>query len=199
MSTNTHRNRSKRIALEQRTRLSLYERTRELIEYLVENDGHVAVTKEDLAVLLSERFNTRQWLTLEGRGDRRLVEQVCNLTRDQHEDPVTGSICAGFVAAYSPNAGGLTLVDESGDMPPHMALHMLQGDLSQQQKSKTVWRRRLPYWAAAAKQAALNGDSELSRVLWRIHDKIQETGFTPDDLIGEYADALVKRGLAGVS
>lgn len=186
--------RGRRAAVEHRTKLSLYERARELIEYLVENDGHVACTKQDLAVLLSQRFNTLQWLTLDGRGDRRLVETVCNLTRDQADDPVTQSICAGYVAAYAPNAGGLTLVDESGEMPPHMALHMLQGDLNRQLAAKTTWRRRLPYWKAAAKQAALSSDADLARILWRIHDKIEETGFSTDDLVREYADALVSRG-----
>lgn len=176
-------------------KLALYERTREAIEFLIESDGHTQLTKVEFATALASRHG-RIWLKRDGDGNRRLVEDVMNLTRDQDIDGVAASLFGGFVVAYAPNLGGMTLIDPTGELGLDHQLHMLSGDLQRQQATKTINRRRISYWRAAAENLMKAGDYDLARLLSHIENEINGTGFVSDSLVADYMKALSTRGAA---
>ena len=61
--------------------LTLLKRAQEAIEFLMAHGNFVEYSKEQFAIALNwyDRLNEKP--------DRRLVETVCNMTRDQHDHP----------------------------------------------------------------------------------------------------------------
>lgn len=166
-------------------KLALYQRAQEAIEILMELSGHTTLTKTDFAVLMSTRYG-REWLRGDGTGNRKLVEDVCNLTRDQEDDPYAKALFSGFVVSYAPNLGGMTLLDPTGDISfPHL-LHMLAGDLNRQQATKTINRRRLSYWNSAGHSALGSQEPDLARVMFQIEHEIESTGVASDGLVADF-------------
>lgn len=161
-------------------RLALYKRAQEAIEFLMECNGHTTLTKQEFAEALAVRFSS-EW-----KRGRKLVEEVCTLTRDQDQDPYAASICGGYVIAYAPNIGGMTLLDPSGNLSFKHLLHMLAGDLSQQQKAKTVNRRRVNDWNALGHQALNSMQPDLGRIAFQIEREIEATGFVSDLLVEDF-------------
>jgi hypothetical protein len=174
--------------------LRLYQRCQEAVELLMEMDGHTEMTKGEFCEALAKRYGN-VWRKIDGSLNKALLNDVMNLTRDQALDPTAAALLAGFVVAYSPNVGGITLLDPTGEMPlPHL-LHMLSGDMQRQQAEKTVMRRRVPSWGAAAKSALAGGDHDLGLLLGQMQNEIASSGFVSDSLVAEYIKALRKRGI----
>jgi hypothetical protein len=161
-------------------------------DFLIDRGGFWAGTKAQFAFAMD-------WVTRENDPDRRRVEEVCNLTRDQeHLAPHVQETIGGFVIAYSPSQGGMVLIDPAGDdMPVEHYMHILAGDIARQQQHKTENRRRLPTWKKAGQAAANSGDHELARLCWQAEHEIDKTGFTSDTLHSDYFKVLIARGFKG--
>lgn len=128
--------------------------------------------------------------------DRRRVEDVCNLTRDQDDLPsFVAEALGGFVITYAPNQGGMLLIDPSGDMPFQHLAHMLFGDLQKQQNIKTINRRRQPDWKKAGNAAMNSGDGEMAQLFWVAADQIDRTGFVSDSTLANIFKTAHVRGL----
>lgn len=175
-------------------RLSLYQRCQEAIDFLIECNGHTTLTKAEFATAMAARCG-RRWLKVDGSGNRKMVEDVMNITRDQDLDPTARALFSGYVVAYAPNLGGMTLVDPSGELALDHQLHILNGDLQRQQTVKTTNRRRLSYWRAAAENAMKTSDYELARLLSHVENEIDASGFVSDNLVADYMKALTARGV----
>jgi len=175
------------------SRLALYARAQEAIEYLCANNGHVGLTKPEFAVAMAAQYG-RIWLKVDGTGNRKLVEEVCALTKDQDIDDMAEKVCAGFVITYSPTEGGMTLEDPTGQHPSHR-LHMLSGDVLRQQSTKTINRRRVGSWKAAGDGEMKRGDHEMGRLCYQIENEIDATGFVSDTLAAQFLKVLRSRGL----
>lgn len=161
------------------------------INYLMEHDGFVECSKAEFAWKMG-------WIIGEGRDEkpnRRLVEDVCNLTRDQELFPEYQEALQGFVIAYAPSEGGMSLVDPTGDIPLHLLTHLLLGDLQKQQAMKTMNRRRLSMWRAAGDSATFGGDGELSRLFHQAENEINLQGFVSDSVTGSLFKVAATRGL----
>jgi hypothetical protein len=170
------------------------------IDVLMDHGGYVSDTKAQFALRMG-------WVKA-GVGridepDRQLVEDVCTLTRELAASPdswpAAADLLAGYVIAYSPNAGGMTLIDPTGDDPLHHLTHILLGDLQKQKGMKTTNRRRLPMWEAAADNALANGDTELGRLLDRAAQEIKKTGFVEDQTVNGIYSVADSRGLLVVT
>lgn len=181
---------------EDRNRLALYDRCREVIEYLMECNGHSPLSKRELADEMANRYG-RAWLTRSGDPDRGLVSEVCNVTRDQDRDPVAHELFAGLVISYAPNAGGLVLIDPTGEMALPHQLHMLWGDMQEQQKAKTIMRRRISAWKTCALSAMSSGDFDLGRLLSQAENEIDSGGFVSDTIVVTLLKVLAARGVGG--
>lgn len=166
------------------------------IDALMEHGGFIADSKAQFALRMG-------WVKPGVGGvdepDRRLVEDVCNLTRDLAHDPQAwpeaADLLAGYVIAYAPNSGGMTLIDPDGDQPLHHLTHILLGDLQKQQQIKTINRRRLPSWSAAAQNAFNAGDFDLARLFSQSEDQIKRIGFVEDQTINAIFQVADSRGL----
>lgn len=185
----------KRMKRQPNYRLYLIDRTEELIEYLMENNGHVELSKNEIAVVLAARYS-KTWLTHGGKPNRQLVSDVCNLTRDQDDDPTARSRLGGYVVTYAPSQGGMTLVSPDGQMDLAHRLHMLAGDIQRQKSTETVLRRRIADWRAARKQAAMNGQHELAAVLSKIEDQIDRDGAVKASTVVEFEALLATMAAA---
>ena len=167
----------------------------EAIECLIDNGGFVDDNKKQFALRLG-------WVLPGSPGgidvpNVRLVQDVCNLTRDQDEwEPIKLSL-GGFVITYSPSRGGMLLIDPSGEMPLLHIVHMLIGDLQRQNGIKTQHRRRVPYWKAAGDGAVQTGDHDMARVFFQGEGEIKSTGFVSDSTIGALFELARSRGLLG--
>lgn len=172
--------------------LDITYKAKEAEEFLFDNGGFWGGTKAQFATALG-------WLTSEGEPDRRIVEDVCTLTRDQESLPQwQQDILAGFVISYAPSAGGMTLIDPSeSDMPLHHYVHMLAGDMQFQQRSRTINRRRLPAWQKAGAVAANGGDQELARLFWQGENEISRTGFVSETTSNDLNKVFMSRALDG--
>lgn len=177
-----------------RTRFDLYKRAQEAIEYLMECQGHTLLNKRAFAEEMADRYG-RGWITSGGNADKRLVEDVCNLTRDQDQDPTAQGLFGGYVISYAPNSGGMVLIDPSGEMALNHQLHFLAGDVQMQQKSKTVMRRRISNFRAAGRSAMSGGDYDLVRILSQAENEIDRSGFISDTLVVELLKAFADRGI----
>lgn len=165
------------------------------VERLMESGGFLPDTKAQFALRMG-------WvLPRDGKDepDRRRVENICNLTRDQHEWPEIADQLGGYVIAYSPNQGGMLLVDPTGEQPLDHLTQMLMGDLQKQQGIKTINRRRLPTWKTAGDAASALGDNEMARLFWQAEGEINKTGFVSDSVIGDIFKAARVRDLLGVA
>jgi hypothetical protein len=137
----------------------------------------------------------RRWLNSNGQPDRRLVEEVCTLTREQERDSMAREQFAGLIVAYSPTVGGINLIDPSGSMSlPHM-LHLLQGDLQAQQRAATVNQRRLEVWKALERTAMQSTDFDLVRLSSQCENEIAATGFVSGSLVAEFLQLVRTRGI----
>ena len=172
----------------------LYKRATEAIEYLMEQNCFFEGSKQDFAMLMAERYGT-SWLKADGKPDRRLVEDVCNLTRDQEGDAVAQATLAGYMIGYADNHGGLVLLDPSGEQPYHHQLLWLNGDNLRQRCHKTENRRRASVWKAARDAAFREGDLDVGLLIGQIEREIETTGFLSDSLSAEYERLLRERGL----
>jgi hypothetical protein len=165
------------------------------IEKLMDSGGFISDTKAQFALRMG-------WTIPNGgkdEPDRRRVENICNLTRDQHEWPEIADMLGGYVIAYAPNQGGMSLIDPTGDMPLDHLTHILLGDLQKQQGIKTINRRRLPTWKTAGESAAAQGDNEMARLFWQAEGEINKAGFVSDSVIGDIFKAARVRDLLGAA
>lgn len=160
-------------------------RAKEAISFLMECNGHTPLTQGEFATALQHRFGNA-W-------SRQLLKDVMTLTRDQDIDEEAREELGGYVISYAPNFGGLTLLDPTGEMPLDSLLHMLSGDIQRQQVTKTVNRRRLNSWRAAAQNAMRSGDFDLGAVLNKIENEIERTGFASDSLVDDFLKVLSAR------
>lgn len=170
-------------------RLADIDRAEQLIEWLMDNNGHVQASKKDIAYLLGQRYGYG-WLNVDGSPDRRRVEDACNLTRDQDDDPTVAARLGGYVVSYAPSRGGLILITPTGEMDLAQQVHMLDGDLQQQKKIGTILRRRVADWRAARKQAAIAGHHDLAAVMSKIEDQIDRGAFVETALIVEFESLI---------
>src|SRR5437870_1873477 len=82
--------------------VALVLKAKDVIDFLIGRDGFWEGPKAAFAHQMG-------WFKRDGSPDRHLVEEICNLTRDQErEPPYVREQLAGFVVAYSPNQGGMT-------------------------------------------------------------------------------------------
>lgn len=173
----------------------LLTRAEEAIAFLMANDGFVPLSKREFAEKMYAATDSRGWLTNDGEPNRRVVEEVCNLTRDQHTWPEVATALGGYMITYAPQSGGATLIGDLGEMKLDHQLHMLAGDITRQQATKTINRRRVASWDTAARQALRSGDHDLGLVLGQIKNEIEMTGFVSDSLVEEFIKLLVGRGI----
>ena len=109
--------------------------------------------------------------------------------------PELANELGGMVIAYSPQSGGITLVDPDGDLSDEMFAHVLSGDLLQGQNIKTILRRRLPVWDAAATAFGKRGDYELSKLFAQGFNEIEMNGSITDTTYGRLWKSMRSRGL----
>jgi hypothetical protein len=171
-------------------------RAKEAIELLIDQGGFVPDTKQQFAL--------RMGWTIPGHGsidkpNTRLVEDICNFTRDQAHHPGASEFLGGFVIAYAPTLGGISLVDPTGEIPLSHIVHQLAGDMHQQKSIKTINRRRLPMWHAAGESAMANDDRELARLFHQAEHDIKSTGFVSDVVLGDLFKALSARSLLEIA
>jgi len=165
---------------------------RDAIEVLMSCGAYWPGSKEQFAFKM-------EWLKANGEADRRRVEDVCNLTRDQEQKPPwVQETLAGFVIAYAPSQGGMVLIDPaSGELPLEHYAHLLAGDLQRQQQHKTENRRRLPMWKKAGAVAMNSGDAELARLFWQGENEVSSRGVVSEITSNDLFRVLVSRGLKG--
>lgn len=162
------------------------------IEYLIAHDSFVACSKEEFALILGWTKGVGR----EEKPDRLRVERVCNLTRDQDSYPEEyTSALGGYVIAYAPSSGGMTLLGDGVEIDGRMYVHLLTGDLQKQQSSKTINRRRLPTWRKVGEAFAASGDVELSRLFFQAEDQIDRSGVVDDSTVGRIFSTLVAQGV----
>lgn len=162
---------------------------------LIEEDGFVDCTKNEFAELMYERTRRPQWLKKDGSPNRSLVEDVCNLTRDQDAWPEVATELSGYRVVYAPSKGGMVLIGADGEMKLEHLVRMLWGDARRQQEAKTVGRRRVSSWRTAAQMASRSGDLDLGLLMAQMENEVNTTGFVSDSLYTEFEAALRKRGI----
>lgn len=162
------------------------------IHFLIDRGNFWSGTKEQFAFAM-------EWVKADGSADRRRVENVCNLTRDQDDlSDWIGKTLGGFLIAYAPSDGGMTLVDPSAsEMPLDHFVHVLAGDVQRQKQHKTENRRRIPTWTKAGQAAMNGGDAELARLCWQAENEVNSAGFVSDTTAGQLFSCFVSRGLYG--
>lgn len=175
-------------------RIRLYERAKEVIEFLMDNDGHSPLTAGEFAGALAARYG-RVWTRMDGTPNRQLLTEVKQLMHDQHQDPEAFGQLGGFMLDYSPTAGGLTLIGALGEMKHEHLLHLLAGYLHQQRSISTILRRAVAQFRTAAEQAARADDFLLTSVLSKIEDQVDRQGSVDLTLIEEFERLIAERGV----
>ncbi len=170
-------------------------RAQEAIEFLTEKNGYFEGSKGEFAQAMYDRTKRSHWLRNDGFPNRQLVADVCNFMRDQHQWPEVEAILAGYMVVYAPSRGGMTLVGSQGEMKQEHLLHMLGGDMTRQQATKTINRRRVAGWKVGANQACQAGQIELGLLMGQIQNQIDATGFATDSLVAEFYKELGKLGI----
>jgi hypothetical protein len=175
----------------------LLHRAKQAIGLLMECNGHTELTKTEFAGVLAERHGGA-WMTAKGLPNRRLVDEVCALSKDQFlpDKKHVHDELAGYVIAYSPTIGGMTLIDATGEMALDHMLHLLAGDLLRQRNIVTMMRRRADVWHALAKQALAHGDIDLGLLAGQIENEINRTGYVGEGLAQEFIELVEVRGIA---
>jgi hypothetical protein len=176
------------------SKLDVYLRAQEAIDYLMECDGITDLPKKDFAVVMGARHPNKGWLLGDGTGNAALVAEICTLSREQPSDGYAASTFAGYVIDYAPSIGGMHLVDPAGKPSLEGLVHMLMGDMQRQQTAKTVNRRRIEVWNAVGHQAFDAGNADLGRVAFQIEREINATGFAADSLVMEFASLIEAMG-----
>jgi hypothetical protein len=166
--------------------LSTIADAKRMIDDLIDRGGFVEYNKKQYAVVMD-------WY-LHGEPDVARVQRACNCTRDQLRDPELAEAFAGFVVAYSPVQGGMTLIDPTGDLPLDHGLHVCLGDVRAQQQSKTQNQRRLPTWKQMGAQAMSQHEPDIARVCWQIEGEISSTGFASNTSVAEFMKLCRLRG-----
>lgn len=169
--------------------LQLIRDARIAVEYLIDQGGFTACSKNEFALKMGWTVGTGR----DERPDRRRVEDICNLTRDQEQWP-EASVLGGYVIAYAPSQGGMTLVGDDVDIDARMYVHLLVGDLQKQEASKTVNRRRRPMWQKVGEAFAAHGEVALARLFFQAEDQIKTQGVVNSDLVGEVYKTLIANG-----
>ncbi len=160
------------------------------IDYLMDRGGFSDLTKEQMAVALDwyDQFERT-------KPNRRRVEQVCNLTRDQHNWEYVSEILGGMVVAYSPSDGGMTLIQPDGERPLTHMLHVLRGDLHKAQSCMTMNRRREATWYACGCKCVAQGDADLAKLFFQAQGEIHANGFVSETTSRDLFVGLRTRGL----
>lgn len=172
--------------------IDLVNHTKAAVEYLMDHNGFVADTKVQFALRMG-------WLDSNDQPDRRLVENVCNLTRDVDQAPDgypdwVAEQLGGYVIAYADVRGGMQLLGDGVDFDPRMYVYVLTADLQHGQAIKTHNRRRLPMWLKSAEGFADHGDTGLAMLFAKAEDQIASTGMVADKLVGDIFKALRASG-----
>ena len=159
------------------------------VEFLIERGGFYEGNKNDFALEMG-------WTTRDDKPNRKVVEDICTLTREQSRNPGLAELLGGFVVSYAPSRGGLTLWDPlSQDEPLEHFIHLFIGDMQRQKQHETENRRRMPSWRLAGDIATRSGDAELSRLLHQAEGEIDSTGFVSDHTQGSLMKTFASRGL----
>lgn len=160
------------------------------VEFIIERGGFYPGNKNDFAIEMG-------WTTRDGKPNRKVVEDVCTLTREQQNNPSVAELLGGFVISYAPSRGGMTLWDPlSEDEPLDHYVHLFVGDLQRQKQHETENRRRVPAWRTAGDICARGGDKELGRLCYQAEGEINSTGFVSDHTMGQLMKTFAARGLA---
>jgi hypothetical protein len=169
--------------------LTLLQDAKRAISVLMDYDGFYPYPKRNFAEEMG-------WFTRTGKPDRARVEAICNLTRDQDTlEPWQQETLAGYVIAYSPRRGGMTLwTPEDFSVEIRQWVHSFEGDLQRQQQYRTENRRRLADWRAFSRAAFNAGDDELARLCNHAENEIETTGFVSEYTINELWKVWVSRG-----
>lgn len=172
--------------------LALVLKAERAILWLVDHGSFWSGSKEQFAIVMD-------WNKPDGTPDRRQVEDVCNLTRDQeHLAEWVQQTLGGMEIAYSPSDGGMVLVDPgASELPLLHYAHVLAGDMARQRQTQTENRRRLPTWRKTGSIAANGGDHELARLCWQAEDEIKHTGFIQEGTTAKLFQVLSSRQLIG--
>lgn len=160
------------------------------IEALDEAGGFLPDTKAQFAFRLG-------WIVArDGAVDEpnvRLVQDVCNLTRDlayEHDE----TLCLNVIE-YAPSMGGMHLTDPTKGVEPAHLLHALVGDLQRQQQTITQNRRRQPMWEQAGNAFANAGEMDMAKLMWEACHEIRTQGWVAGTTTGQVFRHARERGL----
>ncbi len=163
------------------------------IGYLMQHGGFTPLTKDQFAVKMD-------WVSDDLKPNRRLVESVCNLSRDVEDTPdgypdwVVAQL-GGYVIAYAPSDGGMCLLGEGVDIDARMFVHLITGDLQKQQAMKTMMRRRLPMYKKVVQAFADAGQWGLAKALAKGENEVETAGMVSDHVVGEVFKAAREIGV----
>lgn len=174
--------------------MHLYDRAKEVIEFLMDNDGYSPLTATEFAGALAGRYGNA-WLNMSRKPNKALLTEVKQLMHDQHDNPETAAQLGGFMLDYAPTGGGFVLIGSLGEMKQEHLLHMLAGYLHQQVTISTVLRRSKAEWRTAGEQANRSGDFELTNVLAKIEDQIDRQGSVDHSTIDEFRRVMSARDI----
>ena len=169
--------------------LTILADAQQIMEYIIEkHDEYFPGTKLQLCCELGGKYLEYDGVVPKARVD--LIERACQYTKDRPEE------FAGIHMAYAPNDGGVAVIDpESGEMPPHMFVHVLRGDFARQTQHETENRRRMPMYDAMAQKYSRAGDNELARICYACLAEIKSEGRISQTTRNELMKALKQRGL----
>lgn len=158
------------------------------VERLVDEGSYVADTKVQFAARMG-------WYDANDKPNASLVHQVCALTKDQFHLKGAEDLLGGMVIAYSAQIGGITLIDPDGDLSVAMLVHIVTGDLQQQQNFKTINRRRVPTWRQASVSLGKQGFGQLSRLFAQAENEVDSLGVVSDSIAGKIWKTVREMGL----
>lgn len=161
------------------TSLALQFKARTAVEFLIDRGGFYPGTRNDFAMEMG-------WTKRDGAPNRKMVEDVFTLTREQDRNPGLAELLGGFVVSYAPSRGGVALWDPlSQDAPLDHYVHLFVGDLQRQKQHETENRRRVPAWRTAGDICTRAEDKQLARLCYQAEGEINSTGFVSDHTMGE--------------
>lgn len=176
---------SRQVAQGKKPNLTVLDRAEMAILYLHDHNGWLpSCTREDFA----KRMN---WLRPDGEPDRRMVEHVFTMTREQHRWEEVASRLGGYVIAYAETVGGVAFVGSDGLPILPAMVHILRGDAVRDQTARTENARRLPTLRKLAEGAANDKEFDLWRIFNRAYMDVERDGFYSTDVAAEL-DAYVK-------
>jgi hypothetical protein len=131
-----------------------------------------------------------------GALDRPDVDRVNDASRLTQDLILTDdNRLGGYVICYKPNVGGMVLIDPDQPLEDVHVIHVLVGDLQNQQRIKTINRRRLADWRQAGQSFASGGDMDMARLFWKAEEQVDTSGFVDDPTVDKIFKQLRAREL----